>query len=243
MIKKFLLAYTINGQTVGVDLPSWNSEDLNGNEPFMSIISGDTIPTGYMDISSIIHWNQFGNIVSTDYLSIKSQIKELCDLKGWSNLSDAEKDLSIQYYCYEDSIDAVIYLMTVKGMTQEQAQGYLMVMWHKHHGGVMNTCKQRWYYVKFIVPQYLDFLDAEDLLNNIESLVTLLNDIGRQGINYGDKKEGIMDYIESTNSYVGKGLRESGYSLLIGTWDEFILELKNVLVEGIYNKYTDFEIN
>lgn len=58
--------------------------------------------------------------------------------------------------------------------------------------------------------------------------------MGRQGINYGDKKEGIMDFIESTNSFMGRGLRESGYTLLQGTWDDFIIELKKVLVDGIY---------
>lgn len=242
-MKKYLLAYTINGQTVGVDLPSWNSEDLNGNQPFMLILSGQTIPSSYEDISSIIHWNQFGCIVANDYLVCKNQIKMLVDEIGWTNLSNTEKDLTIKYYAYDNPTDAVIYLMTTKGMTQQQAQGFLLLQWHRHHSGVVNTCKQRWYYVKFTVPQYLNFYDSEDLLGTIESLIFSLIDMGIQGINYGDKKEGVMDYVESTNCFIGQGLKQSGYTLIQGTWDEFILQIKNVLIEGIYDKYTDIQID
>jgi hypothetical protein len=241
-MKKYLLGYQINGQTIGKDIFSWEG-DLNGNKPFKIIVSGETIPNGYADISNISTWHQFGNQVANDYLVYKNAIKELVIETGWSNLTNTEKDLTIQYYAYDNPTDAVIYLMTTKGMTQQQAQGYLLLQWHKHHCGVVNTCKQRWYYVKFTVPQYLSFTYSEDLLNTIEPLIFSLNDMGRQGINYGDKKEGIMDYIESTNSFEGQGLRQSGYTLLQGTWDDFISQIKNVLVDGIYNKYSDIELN
>jgi hypothetical protein len=67
--------------------------------------------------------------------------------------------------------------------------------------------------------------------------------MGRLGINYGDKRDGIMDYIESTNAFAGQGLRENSYTLLQGTWDIFITAMRNVFVEGIYSKYTDIDIN
>lgn len=241
-MKKYLLGYQINGQTVGVDLIQWDSDDLNGNMPFKMILSGQTVPNGYVDISSIVNWHQFGSMVANDYLVYKNEIKRLCVEKGWSNLSNGEKDLCIQYYSYDNSTDAVIYLMTTKGMTQQQAQLFLIQSWHKHHGFVVNACIQRWYYVKLIVPMFLSFTDAEDLLNTVEPLVFALSSMGRHGINYGDKKDGIMDYIESTNAFQGQGLRESGYTLLQGTWDDFIQQLKNVLVEGIYTKYDDIEL-
>lgn len=241
-MSKILLAYTINGQTVGIDLPSWDTADLNGNIPFKLILSGATIPSGYTDVSSIINWNKLGCMVANDYLVCKNEIKTLCGKKGWSNLTNAEKDLAIQYYAYPDATSAVIYLMG-KGYSQVQAQGFVLLQWHRHHGNVMNSCKQRWFYVKFIVPQYLSFNDAEDLLNTVEPLVFAYNDMGRLGINYADKRDGIMDYIESTNAFAGQGLRENGYVLLQGTYDDFILAMKNVFVEGIYSKYTDIDIN
>jgi len=241
-MKRILLAYQISGQTVGIDLPQWNSIDLNGNLPFKMIYSGDTIPNGYVDISSIENWDKFGSIVANDYFAYKCSIKTIVSEKGWNNLTNSEKDLAIKYYAYPDVTSAVVHLMTTKGMTQEQAQGYILLAWHKHHGNLINSCRQRWFYAKFIVPQYLNFDDAEDLLNIIEPLIFAYLDMGRLGINYGDKKDGIMDYIESTNAFAGQGLKENNYILLRGNWDEFISALKDVFVWGKYVKYSDFTI-
>lgn len=253
---KKLLAYTLTGRTytsetefydwkkiIGIDLDSWKDDVLNGNSAFKIIDSNDTIPNNYNDISSIINWNKFGQEFTNDYLVYKNQIKLLVEDIGWSNLNNDEKDLAIKYYAYSDSTSAVIYLMTVKGYTQQYSQYFLVQQWHKHHGNVMNTCKQRWYYVKMIVPMYLSFDDAEDLLNTVEPLVFAYNDMGRLGVNYGDKKDGVMDYIESTNAFAGQGLRENNYVLLQGNWDSFIQGMKNVFVEGIYTKYDDIIIN
>ena len=239
--KKKILAYQISGQTVGVDLPVWNTPDLNGNQPFKIILSGETIPNNYVDISNILNWHNLGSQIANDYLVYKNAIKELIIENGWSNLTNVEKDIAIQYYAYPDATSAVIYLITVKGMSQQQAQGFILQQWHRHHGNVIISCKQRWYYAKFIVPQYLNFTDAETLFNTIESLAFAYNDMGRLGVEYGDKTNGIMDYIESTNAYVGAGLRESGFTIS-GTWDDFIQAMKNVFVEGIYIKYDDIMI-
>lgn len=241
-MKRILLGYQISGQTVGIDINTWSDADLNGNKPFKFIYSGQTISSGYTDISSIINWNKYGCQVVNDYLVCKHEIKDLVVEKGWSNLTNTEKDLAIIYYSYPDTTTAVIYLMG-KGYSQAQAQGYVLLSWHRHHGNVMNSCKQRWFYAKFIVPQYLSFNDAEDLLNTVEPLVFAYNDMGRLGINYGDKRDGIMDYIESTNAFAGQGLRENGYILLQSTYDIFIGAMKDVFVEGIYSKYVDIDIN
>lgn len=242
-MKKYLLAYQISGQTIGIDIQTWNTDSLGNNAPFKIIISGQSISTGYVDISSITNWNTFACSIVNDYLVCKNSIKEIVVEKAWSGLTNTEKDIAIKYYAYPDSMSAVIYLMTIKGMTQLQAQGFLLQQWHRHHGNVMNSCKTRWYYVKFTVPMYLNFDDAEDLLNTVEPLVFAYNDMGRLGINYGDKRDGIMDYIESTNAFFGQGLRENGYTLLQGTYDDFIQSMKNVFVEGIYTKYTDILID
>lgn len=242
VIKRYLLAYQISGQTVGVDLPQWHSEDLNGNQPFKMIYSGDTIPSGYTDISSIVNWDKFGSNVANDYFAYKCAVKTIVTEKGWTGLTNSEKDLAIKYYAYSDATTAVIYLMTTKGMSQQQAQYYVLQQWHIHHGNITLSCRQRWYYVKLIVPMYLSFTDAEDLLNTVEPLVFAYHDMGRLGINYGDKKDGIMDYIESTNAFQGQGLRENSYTLLQGTWDTFISAMKDVFVWGKYNKYPDFNI-
>ena len=238
-MKKYLIAYQISGQTVGVDLSQWHSDDLNGNLPFKLIYSGETIPSGYVDISSIEHWNHLGCSVVNDYLVCKSAIKDICIEKRWSGLTNAEKDLAIQYYSYEDGMDAVIYLITEKGMSQQQAQLYLLQEWHKHHKGVMSACLQRWYYVKFVVPLFLSFHDCEDLFGDatVLSLVTQLNELGLLGTEAGDNRDGIINYIDSTGIYTNNGLREKGYTLTQGTCEMLIQAIKNVMLEGIYDKY------
>lgn len=251
-MKRILLAYTITGRTwtdvdvyhdwskvVGIDTDSWTSEELKGNKPFKMIYTGDTTPNNYTDISSIENWDKFGKLVCSDYFAYKDAIKTIAIEKGWSELSIVERDLAIKYYSYPDTMSAIVHLMATKGMSQLQAQGYILIEWHKHHGNIISSCKQRWFYVKFIVPQYLTFDDAEDLLNTVEPLVFAYHDMGRLGKNYEDKKDGLMDYIESTNAFAGQGLKENNYTLLQGTWDDFIIAMKNVFVWGIYEKYDD----
>ena len=160
---KNLLAYQISGQTVGVDLSGWNDADLNGNDAFKIILSGTTVPSGYTEITSIENWNRFGLQVANDYSVVKFEIKDIAELLGWTGLTNTEKDLAIKYYAYPDPTTAVIYLMTVKGMSQAQAQGFVLQSWHKHHLKNIIAYTQRWNYTKFTVLQYLSRTDGEDL--------------------------------------------------------------------------------
>lgn len=236
-MKRKLLAYLINGKAVGAELESWHTADLNGNPPFKLIFTGDTVPTGYTDISSIQNWDLFGDMAANDYLVYKSQIKYLVQNIGWSGLTTVEKDIAIRYYAYLDSTDAVIYLMQEKGLTQHEAKVFLIHKWHLHHRLVIESCQQRWYYVKYVIPLYLSFADCEDALANqrVMQLITQLLDLGLLGTEAGDSRSGIVNFLESTGEFANNGLREMGYTLLEGTWEEFITNTKNVLLEGIYD--------
>ena len=234
-MRKQLVGYTINGQVVGVDLQQWN---IPNDQPPFKIINSDTVPSGYTDISTIIYWDKFGSEYVNDYLVCKDQIRILVD-DNFTGLTSTEKDIAIQYYAFPDATQVVMYLMMEKGMSQQEAQYFIIQQWHKNHKGVIDACAQRWYYVKFIAPMFLSFSDCEDLFGNpvVLSLLAQLNELGLVGIPYGDEKDGIMNFVESTNSYVGKGLKEMGYTLQQGTWDDFIGAIHNVMVEGIYDKY------
>lgn len=233
---KKLLAYVLDGSILGINLTSWNSSDLNGMVPFKIIEELDDVDSNYADISSVKNWDAFGLNLTNDYLSLKSEIKSLVISQTWSNLSDEEKYIAIKYYAYTSSVSAIVFLMS-KGMTMQEAQVYLTQEWHKHHYKLLESCRQRWYYVKLIVATYLPFNDAENLFDTARELIYSFTESSRIGINYGDKKSGLMDYVESTNSYVGNGLKESGFTLQYGTWDEFIIAIKNVIVYGNYSKY------
>jgi hypothetical protein len=238
MQNKKLLAYQINGnEIIGIDTNTWYDSDLNGNEPFIIINSGDTIPSGYTDITSIENLDKFGLNIANDYLVIKFEIRDIANTIGWSGLTDSEKDLAIKYYINPDMSSAINYLMTTKGMTLDEAKGFLTQKWHIHHGNLLNACRERWFYVKIVAVKYLSFGDAEDLFDTAQQLIYEYTEMGRLGINYGDTNNGIMDYLLSTNGYDGQGLEEENYTLQNGTWDDFKNELKNVLIRGIYSKY------
>ncbi len=239
--KKHLLAYQISGQTVGVDLEGWNNADLNGNPAFQIILSGDTVPSGYTDIDSIENWNRFGLQIANDYSVVKFEIKDIATILEWSGLTNTEKDLAIKYYAYPDPTTAVIYLMVNKGMSQQQAQGFVLQSWHKHHLRNIVAYTQRWNYAKFTTLQYLTRADGEDLFNTVKPLVDLYIEVGILGIDYNDSNDGIIDYVYSQYGFTGQGLEENNYTLIQGTWADFKLAFDKVLVCGIYDKYTDID--
>ena len=237
--KKHLLGYQISGQTVGVDLSGWNDADLNGNPAFKVICSGTTVPSGYTEIDTIENWNRFGLQVANDYSVVKFEIKDIVGILSWTGLTNTEKDLAIKYFAYPDPTTAVIYLMTTKGWSQAQAQGFVLQSWHKHHLKNIVAYTQRWNYAKFTVLQFLSRADGEDLFNTVKTLVDLYIEVGILGIEYNDSSDGLVDYIYSVNGFTGQGLEENNYTLLQGTWVDFKTALNNVLVCGIYDKYTD----
>lgn len=238
-MKKQLLGYQISGQTVGIDIQTWNCDDLNNNEPFKIIKNGDTISNNYVDISSIENWDIFGDNVANDYSVVKFSIKDIVELLGWTSLTNTEKDLAIKYYSYPDPTTAIIYLMTTKGWSQKEAQGFVLQSWHKHHLKNIAAYKQRWNYAKFTVLQFINREDGEDLFNTVKTLIDLYVEVGILGIDFNDSGDGIIDYIHSIHGFTGQGLEENNYTLLQGTWADFKLAIDNVLVYGIYNIYTD----
>jgi hypothetical protein len=242
-MEKYLLAYQISGQTVGIDIQTWHTDDLNGNQPFKIILSGDSIPSGYTDITSIQYWDEFGMGIANDYLVVKFEVRDILNLTGWTGLTNTEKDIAIKYYATQDATSMIIHLMMTKGWSQAQAQAFVLKSWHIHHGNVVETCRQRWFYVKIIVAAFLSFADAEDLFDTCSNLVYEYTELGRLGKDYGDNNDGIMDYLLSTNGFAGQGLEENNYDLLQGTWAIFKDELYKVLVGGIYNKYLNEELN
>lgn len=235
-MKKYLLAYQISGQTIGIDINSWNTDDLNGNQPYISINSGDTIPDNYINITSIINWKLFGLECVNDYLVFQRELKNIVITTGWTNLSNDEKDVAIEYFAFDDSTDAMIYLITEKGMSQDDAMMFIIKHWHTHHGKMIQCTKERWFQVKLIVGMFISIADAEDLFNTAKMLIYGYTETGIFGKNYGDNTDGIMDFIESTNGYVGNGLIEKDYNLNFGNLYYFIQGIKNVLVYGIYDK-------
>jgi hypothetical protein len=72
-----LLAYTINGQTIGIDIGVWGDAMLSGNTAFMAIADTGSTPTDYVDISSTANWGDFGGMTTLSDAEIKAEIVKL----------------------------------------------------------------------------------------------------------------------------------------------------------------------
>jgi len=91
-----LCVYTIDGLKVGLDITSWDDSALNGNDAFIIVDDNATIPTPYVDISSIENWFSF----SPDEKLGHMEALDLGISIGYANLTDPQKAIvdELEFY-------------------------------------------------------------------------------------------------------------------------------------------------
>lgn len=94
-----LLAYQINGQTIGIDIGVWDDAMLSGNTAFMAIADSGSTPTDYVDISSIVYWDGFGAFTTLTENEVKDEILKLKP----DNLTDEEEEIYESYQLLKPS--------------------------------------------------------------------------------------------------------------------------------------------
>lgn len=186
-----------------------------------------------------------------DYKKFRDTLIEKVDEKGFSNLAVEEKRIACEHAAvivggspYNNDYDTtsmVTFYIVEDGMTQPQAEYTVLGNIHTSHGGVVSACYERWVAAKKVAMQYLNEIDQTDFAKSTESLKNALIDYSILGLNYGQKDDGIMDFIESTNYFEEAGLREKNYTIISSgspgnTVDDLINGLKDVLVNGNYTK-------
>ena len=72
-----LLAFTIGGQKIGVDIKSWNTDTLSGNTAFQAIADTGSTPTNYTNISSFDNWGNLGGGTTLTPDQIKAEMLKL----------------------------------------------------------------------------------------------------------------------------------------------------------------------
>ena len=98
-----LLAYTINGQKIGVDIPIWDDTILSGNTPFITITDIGVIPENYSDISNIVNWGNFGEMGGLSYSDVQKEIAKLRPADP-SELEPEEKEV-LEEFSYSINIE------------------------------------------------------------------------------------------------------------------------------------------
>lgn len=116
---KLLLGYVLDGETIGVDITTWNSADLNGNDAFISIEDTEAIPSNYANISSILNWDNFGIQAGLKISEVKNEIQKI-QPENLESLTTEESEvfdvLSIgnnRYYKQKENIETTTSLSTL----------------------------------------------------------------------------------------------------------------------------------
>jgi hypothetical protein len=231
-----LYAFDIPEQgVVGRDFSDWEAADLSGNTPFQ-LSSAATI-SNYVDISGIEMWHQWGNQVLRDYQTRQKAVRLSFYEKGWSACTSTEKDLVLNYFANPDlgtgstqSTQMVMYLMG-KGYSLQEAKSKIIDYWFGYWDAFIEDCTIRFRKSAKVTATYLTFLDATELDITVQSLKGLYMTSGILGLGFGDKQDGIMNYVLSTYSFVGQGLEENNFTLTQGTWTDFKNDLYKELVD------------
>lgn len=164
---KLLLAYQISGQTIGIDIQSWNVLDLNGNEPFKFVYTGDTIPNGYVNITSLLNWGVFGESV-LNYNNVRIQMRYLLP-NSLTGLSESEMEVVVKYslddYCMiYDFIDYSNYANNINSKKPPTSLDYDIIGLHKKRTLVKGELVKVEYYGEYnhTTKQYSKLVVSED---------------------------------------------------------------------------------
>jgi len=133
-----LLAYQINGQTIGIDIGVWDDAMLSGNTAFMAIADTGSTPTDYVDISSIVNWDAYGTQTTLTNVEIRIEITKLVTLtptaaeieilENWGILIDTDI-ISGQTGTFWGNfrVEGTLWVETIRRVKQEANQAIIRV--------------------------------------------------------------------------------------------------------------------
>ena len=172
-----------------------------------------------------------------DYLKEREYLKTL--ITDFSTLTDKEKELSARY-CLVDDATIVAYYVG-QGLTQAQAITKHLVRRANDINKAKETCYNRSNssVCKYIVIKHMDESVASQFFADVKQLSDDYAQLAHMGIRFNQGRDGIIDFLEATNSYVDAGLKN--YTIKTGyTYEQCIDELVNYFVSGtIPSEYTD----
>ena len=143
-----------------------------------------------------------------------------------------DKEIAVKF-CLTDSTTCLTHYM-MQGLSLDMAKSKYLYNRSIDINKAAVSCKNRSEssVVLYLAIKYLSESSAVNFLDDIKLHLSNYSSVAHLGLEYGQSKEGIMDYIEATNTYVNGGL--STYTFNIGrTFDECRIEFKNYLVYGI----------
>jgi hypothetical protein len=198
----------------------------------------EILPAEYTDLTSVEFLDKL-NFKNFDYHFVRRHMIDLVAEIGFNNLLAEEKVIAARY-CAADATTLVGYFMGF-GLAVHEAVAKYKVYRSIDITSAAEALSKRAdnAVVKYIAVKYMSEAEASAFSDAIRNFITDLRESAHLGLNYNQARDGIMDYIEATGSYVDGGLKsytfENGY-----TYDECKEEFKNYIVYGI--KPTEFDV-
>lgn len=184
----------------------------------------------YNDISSCNNWHLIGSNIY-DYIYVRTQIKLYISGTTFDSLSEIDKEIVIKY-CATDSTTIITHYM-MQGMSQADATYIYITNRSVDIKNAAESCSKRITsptYIKYII-MFLPEETAQQFLDATRNFSLDYQSAALFGNMYGDGRDGIMDYIDGTGSYVGGGLRN--YTTYVGTdINQLIFLLNDLLING-----------
>jgi hypothetical protein len=171
------------------------------------VITGDAFDENiHLDYSnSIYHWYHFG-VNLTDFVYARKRIKDIVAEVGYDNVK--HKDI-VNKLCVADMNDIIAYYMNEEGLSQlEATQKYL----DNRADGIIKAgqCYSKRLESKEVIATIMLFIGRSQglsLLDAVRNFKEDLRTVGLLGTQYGNDRDGIMDYFESTGSYEDSGIK------------------------------------
>lgn len=216
-----------NGALVaGIDLLEWTKNTVPFKiENSASIgyvnIGSDDIKTGTNspgiakpDVSPIELWNRYGRNLGYDYIYVNDRIKELATSTDLSTYTDEEKDIILEKHILDVAI-----------LEQEFTLETVVIVGLAHRLLARAARSKR----LDVASMYLQASIGDEPARLLgKPLIGILSLYTQQG----DTE--IIDYLDSTNNFVGNGFLESGVTSIVNgiTLTTIRDELRSLLING-----------
>jgi len=184
----------------------------------------DTVEVGFTDISSIANWDAYGKRAGADYEIQSREIAAIVTSTTFALLSDVEKNIACIYsailigFVPDHATMITHYASTPSyGMLGDgqAASVFHFNRFGEHLNNLREGAAIRSNAPRISVAMMMYFKDLDTINTFYDAIRTFrLDYVGKYhlGTEYGDTIDGIMDYLESTGSYVDGGLKNFEFS-------------------------------
>ncbi len=198
----------------------------------------EVVEEGYTNITSL-NFLKVLNGKKFDYHYIRRNMKEFVDSYGFTNLLPDDKEIAIKF-CTVDTTTAITYFMS-GGLSLTDSVTKLKVLRSIDISNAAKALSTRASdpAILYIAVKHMSEENASLFGDSIRNFLADLRETAHLGMNYGQTRDGIMDYIEATNAYTNSGLStfefETGF-----TYEQCKNEFINFLIYGI--KPEEFDV-